>query len=149
MWERSQNVCFCQTNHKKTTWELYLNVCWLVSEGEQPRVQLLSLFFRAGGLSTTGRTWPAPPAGSKCTCMDLCSGWTRSWPRWALHTTPSPQCPNQRFLSWCVAAAAAGFLLALKFISVWAFLGYFQVLQTPECLQSHVALLFVQMFWFH
>lgn len=54
---------------------------------------------RDGARSTTGRTWPAHPAGLRFTCTGPCSGWIRCSLRWAPPTTPyrlSPRlhCPQ-------------------------------------------------------
>ena len=52
---------------------------------------------RAGALNTTGRTWRRLRVGSRCTFMDLSSGWTRCWRRWEAPRTsspPSPSCPR-------------------------------------------------------
>lgn len=56
-------------------------------------------FSRDGEQSTTGRTWPAHPAGLRFTCTVPCSGWIRCSPRWDPPITPyrlSPRlhCPQ-------------------------------------------------------
>lgn len=62
---------------------------------------IVSVFLpsRDGGQSTTGRTWPAHPAGLRFTCTGPCSGWIRCSLRWDPPTTPyrlSPRlhCPQ-------------------------------------------------------
>ena len=47
---------------------------------------------RAGGRSTTVRTWPAPPAGLRSIWTAHCSGWTKCWLRWDLPITPFHLC---------------------------------------------------------
>lgn len=56
---------------------------------------ILCVFPRDGEQSTTGRTWPAHPAGLRSTCTVPCSGWIRCSPRWDPPITPSRLSPRR------------------------------------------------------
>lgn len=50
---------------------------------------------RDGEQNTGGRRWPALPAGSSCISTGPCSGWTRSWRKWAPRVFVVPASPKE------------------------------------------------------